>query len=238
MNFGYVPTSFVDSPDGAASVVFFDECNMSCSYCHQKRLLENGGEFSLGQVVDKIRENKFHSGKPRTDWLILSGGEPTMFPEIVSALSEIGKSTGRKVGMWSNFTLPGAAELAMNRLDWVNVDYKMNFSKYPEGSYFVENIKKIYDTRPNMFRLTTVVDKIHDDKYLKDMREDLMYHIISWFGPRNKIKWRFAPFRFPPDGSIPRSTDEHSEPSMAELRRRAEDIGFDDLFEKIVDGHD
>jgi pyruvate-formate lyase-activating enzyme len=238
MNFGYVSTSFVDSPNGTASVVFFDECNMSCSYCHQKRLLENGGEFSLGQVIDKIQANKFNSGKPRTDWLILSGGEPTMFPEIVSALSEIGRSTGRKVGMWTNFVLPGAAELAMNRLDWVNVDYKWFFHQYPKESFIVDNLIKIYLNKPEMFRLTTVVDGKVDGAYLKAMGELFVQEVVEPCNLRNRITWRFAPFRVPPDGSLLGSIDEHSAPSMAELQKKVECIGFGGLFEKIVDGHD
>jgi len=205
--FGFVPTSFVDSPGGTSSVVFFDRCNVRCPYCHQAKLLTGGGEFDLQEIKDKIYNHSFKNGKPRTEWLILSGGEPTLFSREMLELIDFGKSTGRKVGIWTN----GMTDLKSVEADWFNIDYKWRFDDYAnkcgatneQAVRIKENMFEMLMDHDRWFRLTTVITHSHTDAYIGEMVKSLLLNVVNRYsrglimGDANGplFTWRFVPFR-------------------------------------------
>ena len=66
-----------------ALVYLTHRCEMHCGYCYWKSKHHNGGELSFSdfqQMIDELVENG-------TSALVISGGEPFLYPDIISCLS-------------------------------------------------------------------------------------------------------------------------------------------------------
>lgn len=129
MNFaGFIKNSFVDYPNNIASVVFTFGCNFNCWYCHNRKIIE-GNQIEIvseKEVIDFLSKRK-----GMIDGVVVSGGEPTINPNIEEFITKI-KEMGFKVKLDTNGTNPELLEKLINKklLDFVAMDIKTSLNKY------------------------------------------------------------------------------------------------------------
>ena len=119
---GLRPCSFIDFPGRVAVVAFTQGCNLRCRYCHNPALV--AGPPPLRVAPDEVlallarRRGKLHG-------LVVSGGEPTLQPELAPFLAEV-KAMGFAVKLDTNGTRPEVIEalLAARLVDFLAVDLK------------------------------------------------------------------------------------------------------------------
>jgi pyruvate-formate lyase-activating enzyme len=168
--------SLLDSPS-SCSILFFPGCNLDCIYCYNLDLIRNKeyqSDLTIDESIDYIHSLK-HLGSNgeflTVDWIVFSGGEPSLYPEELKVLSEEAHKVGLKVAIYTNGTKPNGIR-GLN-LDFVNIDYK--WREYGPGQLdsIFETIgicKEVEYLRIN----TTLLRTVHTYEYLKDMRDLLL----------------------------------------------------------------
>jgi pyruvate-formate lyase-activating enzyme len=243
LKYEVIPTSFVDSPNAEATVVFCDECNMDCWYCHQKEYLHSTkGTLTRGDVLNKVksleREN-LQTGRvePTTRWLILSGGEPSLHDENELVMFKgLAKQTGRFLGIWTN----GFRPIPHDLFEWVNFDYKYRFDDLAEeidagffcGLTLANNIFYRVKHDLGVQISTTLIRGKHTNDYVYSMATDLMK--VLKYGPKRKLKWRLASFKEPVNFSSKDRWSSMNQMPDEEVRAIADLIRPLDWFEPIA----
>lgn len=115
------PFTFQDYPEHTACILWFSECNMACSYCHNPELVK--GELAKlppAQVIEFLE-----SRKDLLEGVVLSGGECMMSAQLPDFARYL-KSLGFKVKVDTNGTNPDMLEkmLGEQLIDYVALDYK------------------------------------------------------------------------------------------------------------------
>ncbi|MFQ6105627.1 MAG: anaerobic ribonucleoside-triphosphate reductase activating protein [Candidatus Hydrothermarchaeaceae archaeon] len=126
---GLQKTTLIDFPGKVASVIFLAGCNLRCPYCQNPGLIEEHEE-----LPDIPEEEVFRYIKSRKNWLdgvCISGGEPTINPELPEFLEKI-KKTGLLVKLDTNGTEPKMLEKLVKRklVDYIAMDIKAPLKKY------------------------------------------------------------------------------------------------------------
>lgn len=170
---GFVKNSFVDYPNNICSVVFTFGCPLSCYYCHNKHLLD------INNFVDEsIVLNYINKRKNLLDAVTISGGEPTIQPDLKDFITKI-KNTGLKVKLDTCGVNPDIVKslIDSNLIDYVAMDLKCSLDQYKDICNIDVDVSKIKQTitilkESNIdyeFR-TTLVPEINDTKF-KEMIE-------------------------------------------------------------------
>lgn len=115
--------SLIDYPGVLSSVIFTYGCNFRCWYCHNYWLVlpqTKPGFVPVGQALDYL--------KSRKDWIdgvVISGGEPTMHPDLPDFIQAI-KGMGFRVKLDTNGTNPEMVLhlIKSNLIDFVAMDIK------------------------------------------------------------------------------------------------------------------
>ena len=123
--------TLLDFPGKIGCTVFLGGCNFRCPYCHNASLVMPGGEadaISLEELLGFL-----HSRRGRLQGVCISGGEPTLHPDLPELISEI-KAMGYAVKLDTNGTNPEMLLSLMNDglLDYVAMDIKNSPERYPE----------------------------------------------------------------------------------------------------------
>ena len=106
--------STIDYLDHVSSVIYLEGCNLRCPYCYNWRLvIEKNDAIPLKEVYKRLKDNRF------IDSVAITGGEPTIHPELPFFLAEL-RSRGYKVKLDTNGTNP---EMLKNILKDMDVDY-------------------------------------------------------------------------------------------------------------------
>ena len=129
---GWVPISLCDYPGRVASVVFTQGCNFRCPYCHNRALLPCVRDAQ--QLLDpELLLSKLHQRRQQISAVVVSGGEPTLQPELPAFLTSL-KSQGLAVKLDSNGSRPELlAELIQGELiDFIAMDLKASFAEYSQ----------------------------------------------------------------------------------------------------------
>ena len=165
---GLQKTTLLDYPEHVAATVFLGGCNMRCPFCHNWELVENPQTLYT-------KESLFHFLQKRKgilDGVCISGGEPTIHPELPGFIVNI-KALGYLVKLDTNGTNPTMLQQLINagKIDYVAMDIKSGSSSYssccgcdiPTDS-ILESIAVLRENRiPYEFR-TTVVSELHSRK--------------------------------------------------------------------------
>ena len=126
---GLQPVSLCDYPGRVAAVVFTQGCNLCCPFCHNGGLISMEGQALIPQeeVVGKLRRRcRLLEG------VVISGGEPTLQPDLMTFIEEV-RDLNLSVKLDTNGTRPDVIEalLAKGQLDFIAMDVKAPFEKYP-----------------------------------------------------------------------------------------------------------
>lgn len=119
------PFSLIDFPDIPAAILWFSGCNLRCRYCYNPDIVQGEGRISEASVLSILSKRV-----GLLEGVVLSGGESTLYPNIVGLSREI-KTLGYKIKLDTNAMRPDIVErlIENNLLDYVALDYKSPESK-------------------------------------------------------------------------------------------------------------
>lgn len=175
---GFVKNSFVDYPGKIASVIFTPGCNMNCWYCHNQSIIhENKNEYNKEKILNFLKERKGF-----IDGVVVSGGEPTLQPDLKSFITEL-KSMGFLVKLDTNGTNFETLKnlVQENLLDYVAMDIKAPLEKYSDITPINEtdlcNVKKSIE-----FLKTNKVPYEFRTTFAPNLSVEDIKEIISYIG--------------------------------------------------------
>jgi len=123
-------TSFVDYPGRISSVFFFYGCNLRCPWCHNRQLISGADEDHVG-VEEGLAH--LHKRKKVLGGVVLSGGEPCLYPDLPDIIKEI-KKTALPVKLDTNGMFPALLEKLFSqeesRPDYLAIDLKIAPERY------------------------------------------------------------------------------------------------------------
>ena len=191
---GWQRFSLIDYPKKVCGILFAQGCNFRCPYCHNPELVDH----SLFQECLQEEEifSFLHKRKGKLDAVSITGGEPTIQPDLVEFIERI-KDIGYLTKIDTNGSRPEVLELLINRrlLDYIAMDVKAPLEKYrniAKTKVNPDNIKKSIETIMDSgveheFR-TTVVKSL-----LKKVDLEKIASLIK--GARLYVLQKFAPLK-------------------------------------------
>jgi len=140
-------TSLIDYPGRISAVIFFPGCNLRCPWCHNRELVlfpetnrhtDSGGGGSKADAGYITLEKALAHVEKRRKLLggvVLSGGEPTLFPGIGELIEKI-KSFKLPVKIDTNGLLPDVLETLFSgeqtRPSYIAMDLKTSPRRYAD----------------------------------------------------------------------------------------------------------
>ena len=127
---GLQKMTLLDYPGKIACTVFLGGCNFRCPYCHNSEILD-------GNAPELMSEKELlaflSSRKGLLDAVCISGGEPTLQPELPDLLAQI-KAMGFLTKLDTNGSRPEVlkALVSGNLLDYVAMDIKNSPDRYAQ----------------------------------------------------------------------------------------------------------
>ena len=208
---GLMKLTLLDFPDKVACTIFTAGCNFKCPFCHNAFLVNtNGDELEEEEILEFLR-----SRQKILDGVCITGGEPTIHPDLGDFIKKIKSETGLLVKLDTNGANPKALKALVNDglVDYVAMDIKNSPDKYPEtagvGENVLEKVKESIDflmeNKVDFEFRTTVTNELHTDE---DMRK-----IGEWI--KGAPKYYIQPFK--DSGDILESGN--TPPSAGDLKR-------------------
>ncbi len=116
------PLTYLDYPKKAACILWYTGCNLRCPYCYNPELVL--GSRGAGPGEDEMAFLRERAGF--LDAVVLSGGEATLIPDLVSLCERI-KELGYLLKIDTNGSNPDVLGELLERklLDYVAMDNKM-----------------------------------------------------------------------------------------------------------------
>lgn len=171
---GLQKLTLLDFPGKTACTVFTDGCNFRCPFCQNSSLLSGRMPAFMDHEAffDFLRKRK-----GLLDGVCLTGGEPLVHPSVTDFIARI-KEEGFAVKLDTNGSFPDRLFALIDRslLDYVAMDLKNSFDRYPETvgipSYDVAPVRQsvallLGGKVPYEFR-TTVVKELHTPRSMAD----------------------------------------------------------------------
>lgn len=165
--------TLLDYPGKVACTVFLQGCNFRCPFCHNASLVRcDGDEMGVEEFI-KFIKSRFGI----LDGVCVTGGEPTLFPELYDFIKEI-KSIGYSVKLDTNGTNPEMLKRLIDDklVDFVAMDIKNSPEKYPltcgvdlNFENIRESIKLLSDSGIAFEFRTTVVKELHEDRDFEEI---------------------------------------------------------------------
>lgn len=123
---GLQKLSLQDFPGTPAAIVFTRGCNLSCAYCHNPELLGAGDDLDPPWLADF-----FWQRRHRLAGVVVTGGEPTLHPELTPMLHTL-RQWGYRIKLDSNGQRPHVIEalVAQGLIDYLALDWKMPAAHY------------------------------------------------------------------------------------------------------------
>jgi len=203
---GYLQTSLNEWPGKISAVVWVSGCNFRCPFCDNHDLVLDP------QKLPQISEKKiFQDLKTRKKWLdavCITGGEPTLQPDLASFLTKI-----KKIGLLTMLETNGSQPKVLKKLfqkkllDRISMDIKGPFEDYEKIvgvkmknlKFKIKNsLQLIVDSGIDFELRTTVVPTIHTKesliklaKQLKNLVRQSPVWFLQQFVPQNCLDPQF-----------------------------------------------
>lgn len=179
----FIKQSLIDWHGKIAATVFTQGCNFNCSYCHNQLLIPYHSSIHSNLTVESDFFDYLNQRKNWIDGVVISGGEPTIQPDLINFASKI-KGIGYPIKLDTNGSNPNILqELITSKLiDYVAMDVKtiIDFTNYEElvqsnDAKLISKIEHSIDTILNSqieyeFR-TTIVPYHHNQQMINNIKE-------------------------------------------------------------------
>jgi len=128
---GFQKVSLIDYPGKISAIVFTQGCNFRCPFCHNPELVDP--ERFEGLIPEAEILPFLEKRKGRLDAVVITGGEPTLQPELIPFVIHI-KAMGYLIKLDTNGARPEVLEDMLGRrlLDYVAMDIKAPLARYGE----------------------------------------------------------------------------------------------------------
>lgn len=163
---GIQKTTLVDFPGMVACTLFVNKCNFRCPFCQNPDLaLGKATCISNREIMNFLKKRK-----GLIEGVCISGGEPTIYEDLVDFALEL-KKMGYKVKVDTNGSKPEMVEELIRRkaVDYIAMDVKAPFEKYDiaagvktDKDALRKSISLILEGKIDYEFRTTVVPKIID----------------------------------------------------------------------------
>jgi len=195
---GFLETSFSDWTGRICSVLFLPYCNFRCPYCHNHLLLFHPERFSTLPLEDILA--RLRSLRNWVDGVCLTGGEPTLYPDLPSLIREI-KQNRFLVKLDTNGSNPRMLKMLIEakEIDFISMDVKAPLDPfhYSRSAGFPINLNSILESIDILkrgeveheFRMT-VVPALHREEDIKGLGRQLRVGrrlILQNFNPENPL---------------------------------------------------
>lgn len=167
--------TLLDFPEKVACTVFLGGCNFRCPFCHNGGLLD-GDAPEVMQEEDLLNFLKGRQGL--LDGVCVTGGEPTLSPELPQLLAEI-KALGFAVKLDTNGSRPEVLKAVVNAglVDYVAMDVKNCPERYAATvgmakvsmEAIEQSLRFLMEGKVDYELRTTVVQQLHDEGAVLDM---------------------------------------------------------------------
>lgn len=172
---GLQKMTLLDYPGKIACTVFLQGCNYRCPFCHNSELL-TGNPEPLMTVDAFLKFLKSRQGL--LDGVCVSGGEPTLRPELPAFLKSI-KDLGFAVKLDTNGSRPEVLKQLVEEglVDYVAMDVKNSPQCYAQtvgldrldlGSV-EESLRFLISGNVDYELRTTLVEPLHDESSIRHM---------------------------------------------------------------------
>jgi len=140
---GIVKSSLVDYPGLVSCVLFIPGCNYNCFYCHNRSLIDGTHEVIDAKSIEHFLTRRVGL----LDGVVITGGEPTLQPDLISYLTAI-KELGYQLKLDTNGSSPQVIErlLQSGLCDYYAVDYKAPAPVYQEVCGKLANAEAVLNT--------------------------------------------------------------------------------------------
>lgn len=127
---GLQKNSFIDYPGKICCVLFVEGCNFHCPYCHNPELV-TGEPAGNPPMREKEVFEFLESRLGFLDGVTISGGEPTLQPDLVSFCKKI-RSMGLPVKLDTNGSRPEVISQLLHEgvIDYLAMDIKADPAQY------------------------------------------------------------------------------------------------------------
>ena len=171
---GLQKSSLIDYPGKISCVLFLTGCNFKCPYCHNPALVpfkKGAALLPLSEQLDRF----FISRRSFLDGVVISGGEPTLHPQLAELCEHI-KAYNYPVKLDTNGSHPEVIRnlLKYGLVDYVAMDIKTDPTAYrpltraavpPDRIY--QSIRIIMESAPAYEFRTTCVKPFIDEKVIE-----------------------------------------------------------------------
>lgn len=174
---GLQKLTLLDYPGMVACTVFLDGCNFRCPFCHNSQLLD-GGASEVMQPEELL--TFLHSRKGILDGVCITGGEPTLHPELPQLLGKI-KQMGYRVKLDTNGYRPDVLRQVVDGglVDYVAMDVKNGPAAYAatvglqrlDIEKIEQSIRCLAEGAVDYELRCTVVAPLHDEASVEDMQQ-------------------------------------------------------------------
>lgn len=167
---GFNKTTLLDYPDHLACGIFLGGCNFHCPFCQNGTLVMAPATQPNIPKEDILAHLKKRKGI--LDGICISGGEPTLAPDLLDFMKEI-KELDYNIKLDTNGYKPDVVKTAIEKglIDYVAMDIKSSLDEYPklcgkpdlDTGRIAETVSLLQTTGiPHEFR-TTVVKPLHTE---------------------------------------------------------------------------
>ncbi len=164
---GLMKLTLLDFPGRVACTVFTSGCNFRCPFCHNASLVRTEEE----QIGQKDFFEFLEKRRGILDGVCISGGEPTIQPDIIEFISKI-----KELGFLTKLDTNGSNPEKLKRLigeglvDYVAMDIKNSPAGYVKTCGGADHLEKVMESADILMEAqteyefrTTVVSGLHTD---------------------------------------------------------------------------
>jgi len=215
--------SLSDDPGRVSALVFVVGCNFRCPFCHNRELVlpelapQDTG-LATDAVLTKLRERTGF-----LDGVVVSGGEPSLQPDLGSFLGAV-REAGLRVKLDTNGSRPEVLATLLRRglIDYVAMDIKAPQPRYAEYSGVEVDLEAIEAS------IRTIREDAADYEFrttvAPGLGEDDIIAIAEWI--RGARRYILQPFRVPREKHlVDPSWESRAALSAVELRKAWAAIG-------------
>jgi len=141
---GFQKLTLIDYPGKLATTVFTVGCSFRCPFCHNPELVVHGTWNMKHETKEKEFFRFLKTRRETLDGVCITGGEPTIQPDIVEFIKKI-KKMGYAVKLDTNGTRPDVLRKIIRGklVDFIAMDIKNHPGKYDKTTATKGDIDRI-----------------------------------------------------------------------------------------------